>query len=356
MAKEESLNIFELSGCEDDFAILTEITEEQKNDDLFYFDQDEIIEDIIKKFKHYDTVEEYVANIMDEAKAKYEFNRLCQGYQAGYNISLLFNPHRLDTSTIQSESMFNAINNNPSYKKAFARYLVKVQNKVDTEPNYYRYIGIGSGGIQYVNEFQPYLARAIYKKFCKEGDKILDPCSGWGGRTLGLASLMFKDIEYVTSDPSVKTYQGLLKMRDFFHLSPEHFKYNNCGFEKLEVKENYFDFCFTSPPYYDTERYSDDAEQSYKANKSYDEWKHNFLYVLLDKIIYALKPNAYCLLNVGKVRYPIDDDILDYLKKKNIKCEKINDFKIGGNGIGARTQGDTENKGEPFIAFRKPAE
>lgn len=349
------INLFKACGIEDDFACLDEIKEEkQKNDDLFYFSQDEIIDDMVHEFKHYDCVEDYVKNIMSVAKAKYEFNRLCQGYNAGYNISLLFNPHRLDTSTIQSQSMFQAINSNEQYRKCFARYCVKVQNKVETESNYYRYIGIGSGGIQYVNEFQPYLARAIYKKFCKDGDKILDPCSGWGGRTLGLASCMFKNIEYITSDPSFKTWLGLLKLREFLNLDRKQYQYNRCGFENLELKENYFDFCFTSPPYFDTERYSDDKEQSYKTNSNYEEWRNNFLYVMLDKIIYALKPNAYCLLNVGKVRYPIDTDIINYLKKRHIKHERVSDFKIGGNGIGARTNtSDDENKGEPFIAFRK---
>ena len=86
-------------------------------------------------------------------------------------------------------SIFQAINENENYRKAFSKYLVNVQNKVVTENEYYKFIGIGSGGVQYVNEFPPYLARDIYKKYIKNGDKILDPCSGWGGRTLGLSSL-----------------------------------------------------------------------------------------------------------------------------------------------------------------------
>lgn len=321
-----------------------------KDDELLYFSKEEIIEDEIKEFKHYDSVEEYAATIMSIPKAKHEFNRLCQGYNEVYNISLLFNPHRLDTPTNHAISIFEAINSSDDYRRALAKFIVNVQNKGVNENEFYKYIGIGSGGIQYVNEFQPYLARDIYKKYCKNGDTILDPCSGWGGRTIGLASCMFDNIRYITSDPNTKTYQGLLKLKQFLRLG-DNFEYHNLPFEEMKLEDNSIDFCFTSPPYFDTERYSEEDTQSWKKNDSYELWRDNFLYVLLDKVLRALKPGAFCLLNVGKVRYPIDTDILSWLHDRNITCRRVKDFKIGGNGIGART--DDDGEGEPFIEFQK---
>jgi len=323
----------------------------EKQKDVKYYSDEEIIEDLQKEFIKYEKVEDYVKNIMSIPKAKYEFNKLCQGYNMGYNISLLFNPHRLETETKKSKSIFEAINNDKNYHKAYARYITKVQDKVVVEKEFYKYIGIGSGGIQYVNEFCPWIARDIYKKYCKDGYVVLDPCSGWGGRTLGLASCLFKDIKYITTDPSKKTYNGLLKLKEFLKLG-NNYIYNNLPFEDLELEKESIDFVFTSPPYFDTEKYSKDEGQSYIKNSNYEMWKTNFLYVMLDKIIYCLKKERYCLLNVGKVRYPIDDDIINYLwNKYNIKCERISEFKIGGNGIGART--DNEGMGEPFIEFKK---
>lgn len=70
-----------------------------KNDEYFYFKPDEIKQDVIDGWKKYKTVQEYVESIIDIPTAKYQFNRLCQGYRSGYNISLLFNPHRLTTET-----------------------------------------------------------------------------------------------------------------------------------------------------------------------------------------------------------------------------------------------------------------
>lgn len=326
--------------------------EREKDDDFFYFSKDEIIEDVSKNFKKYETVEKYVENIMDIPKAKYEFNRLCQGYQSGYNISLLFNPHRLEVSTIQSDlSIFEAINTSEKYRKAFAKYIVNVRNNVIVEKDYYKFISIGSGGVQYVNEFPPYLARDIYRKYCKDGSKILDPCHGWGGRTLGVASSRLKNIEYWGCDPSTKTHEGLLKLKDFLGLG-DNYKYFHTPFELAELPEDYFDFAFTSPPYFDTEHYSDEDTQSWKSNDSYESWKVNFLYVLLDKLLYSLKSGATALLNVGKVRYPIDDDIIEYLRDKGVEVRRVSDFSIGGNGLGART--DLDGKGEPFLEFRIP--
>lgn len=335
---------------EDEYEPIEEPQENVKDDTIEYFTKDEIIEDEIKQFRHYDSVEEYAATIMSVARAKHEFNRLCQGYNEGYNISLLFNPHRLDTPTNHATSIFDALNNSEDYRRALAKFIVNVQNKGVNENEFYKYIGIGSGGIQYVNEFQPYLARDIYKKYCRSGYVVLDPCSGWGGRTLGLASCLFNNITYITTDPNTRTYNGLLKLKEFLRLG-DNFQYNNLPFEQLELADESVDFCFTSPPYFDTERYSDEETQSYKAHNSYELWRENFLYVLLDKVYRALKPNRYCLLNVGKVRYPIDADIIDWLEERGIKHRRINDFKIGGNGIGART--DEDGNGEPFIEFRK---
>lgn len=323
----------------------------EKDDEYFYFDKQEIRDDIVANWKTYSDLGEFVSYIIDVPTAKYQFNRLCQGYNDGYNISLLFNPHRLTTRTKKGMSIFEAIQTNETYAKEFARYMVNVQNKVVVPTQYYKFIGIGSGGVQYVNEFQPYLARDIYKKYCNDGDKILNPCAGWGGRLLGIASCLFEDIEYTEVEPSTATFNGLVRLKEFLNLG-DNYKQINLPFENVELKENYFDFVFTSPPYFDTEIYSEEDTQSYKGCSTYDDWKRDFLYVMLDKIVKSMKVHATCLLNVGKVRYPIDDDIVDYLREKyGITCKRVGDFKIGGAGIGART--DDDGEGEPFIEFKK---
>ena len=323
----------------------------QKNDEFRYFTDDEIIADMQHEFRRYDTVEEFVKNIMSIPKAKHQFNRLCQGYNDGYNISLLFNPHRLDTPTLKSKSVFDAYNNNEKYRLLLTRFALCMMNKMPVERDMYKYVGLGSGGVQYVNEFIPSVARSIYLHYCKEGYAVLDPCSGWGGRTIGLASCLFKDIRYITSDPNTRTYRGLLKLKDFLKLG-DNFEYHNCGFEDLPIEDESIDFCFTSPPYFDTERYSTEPTQSYVKNDSYDKWKVNFLYVMLEKIMRSLKHERYALLNVGACKYPIDKDIMAWLDERKIPYDLRDEFKIGGCGIGQRANTNA-SRGEPFIEFYK---
>ncbi len=177
----------------------------------------------------------------------------------------------------------------------------------------------------------------------------MNPCAGWGGRLLGVASCRFKDIEYVETDPQEQTYNGLVKMKNWLGLSDDYKQYN-LPFELLEVKEDYFDFVFTSPPYFDTEIYMDDEAQSYKRADSYEMWKNNWYFPFIDKILRVMKKGAVCVLNVGNARYQMEKDTIEYLKKeKGIECTSISDYKIGGNGIGKRTG----EQGEPFIKFVK---
>lgn len=287
----------------------------EKDDSIIYFDKQEIRDDIVSNWNPKKTLEEFVADIIDIPTAKYQFNRLCQGYKDGYNISLLFNPHRLTCPTHRKEGIYYGLRDDQKFRENFARFIVEVNNKVCVQSDYHKFIGLGMSNYQYVNEFQPYLARDIYKENCKDGDKILNPCAGWGGRLIGLASCMFKDIEYVETDPATETYNGLVKLKNFLRLG-DNYKQYNLPFEDLELKKDYFDFVFTSPPYFDTELYSEEETQSYKKNDSYDLWRDNFLYVMIDKIVYSMKKGAKCILNVGNKRYPISDDIKKYLKEK----------------------------------------
>lgn len=327
--------------------VITNEIDEKKNNDIFYFDKEEIKQDIVNNWKVYNSLQEYIDNVIDIPTAKYQFNRLCQGYRDGYNISLLFNPHRLTTGTHRNEGIFYGIQSDKKYRENFARFMVDVENKVVPKCYYIKHIGLGSSNYQYVNEFQPYLARDIYLKYCKDGDKILNPCAGWDGRLIGLASCMFKNIEYVETDPSTKTFEGLLKLKDFLKLD-DNFKQYNLPFEDLELKENYFDFAFTSPPYFDTEKYSDDEGQSYMRNSDYQSWRDNFLYVMIDKIMYSLKKNGKCILNVGNKRYPISDDIKKYLKEKYNVRTTLLDYSLDNSSDEAIRISE-----EDFILFQK---
>ena len=63
-------------------------------------------------------------------------------------------------------------------------------------------------------------------------------------------------------------------------------------FTDYDLYNDYFDTIFTSPPYFDVEKYSDEDTQSYKRYKTIDSWNKNFLHETLRLIIPTLKENG----------------------------------------------------------------
>ena len=73
-------------------------------------------------------------------------------------------------------------------------------------------------GTQSVSNFRPTAAKLIYEKFGGDG-VVWDMSCGWGGRLLGALSSK-KIRHYIGTEPSSKTYNGLLKMsKDFDYIN-----------------------------------------------------------------------------------------------------------------------------------------
>ena len=110
-------------------------------------------------------------------------------------------------------------------------------------------------GTQVVSNFRPSAAKLIYELFNTNG-VVWDMSCGWGGRLLGALS-NFKIKTYIGTEPSTKTYEGLLNIKkDFNHIkNVEIFK---IGSEDYLPDRNSLGLCFTSPPYFDTEKYSNE--------------------------------------------------------------------------------------------------
>ena len=75
-------------------------------------------------------------------------------------------------------------------------------------------------GVQAVSNFRPTAAKTIYENFGGDGT-IWDMSCGWGGRLLGFLSAK-NTKHYIGTEPSTKTFDGLLKMKkDFSYLGKQ---------------------------------------------------------------------------------------------------------------------------------------
>jgi hypothetical protein len=152
-------------------------------------------------------------------------------------------------------------------------------------------------GTQSVSNFRPTAAKLIYEKFGGDG-VIWDPSSGWGGRLLGFLSAK-NTKHYIGTEPSTKTYEGLLQMSEEFSYINKKVDIYKQGSEEYLPNKSSLDLCFTSPPYFDTEKYSDESTQSYKKFPTQDEWVNGFLRKTIENCYYGLKEGGYMLYNIA---------------------------------------------------------
>jgi hypothetical protein len=336
--------------------------QETDNDYNFVFSQEQIRQAIKEHFPTFNSLQDIVNGVIDIPLAMHHFNKLCAGNKnVGSEVSLLFNPHRLETRVNRRKiSVAEAfIKKDRGLLSSISQWMSKQQDVV----HHRQYIEIARAntGTQVSHEFKPYLARQIYLDYCSEGAKVLDPCSGWGGRLLGFASTGIGG-EYFSTDPSSRTYQGLLKLKDFLlsaeNISKPEIKLFNLPFEDLDVPENYFDFAFTSPPYFDTEIYSDEETQASNRYTSIEEFNEKFLSVLIAKTMRSLKAEACFVLNIGGSQYRFDQVVNSICEEQGLSIKELFDYKIGkGNHLVKKFQGDrmenTIKANDLFFEIRK---
>ena len=152
-------------------------------------------------------------------------------------------------------------------------------------------------GVQAVSNFRPTAAKTIYENFGGDGT-IWDMSCGWGGRLLGFLSAK-NTKHYIGTEPSTKTFDGLLKMKkDFSYLGKQVDIYCK-GSEVYKPKKESLDLCFTSPPYFDTEKYANEDTQSFIKYPTQSKWVNGFLRKTIQNCYNGLKNNCYMLINIA---------------------------------------------------------
>jgi hypothetical protein len=216
----------------------------------------------------------------------------------------------------------------------------------------YLTLQLGINGVQYINDFPPHVAVELCRHYLpKDGRanaKVLDPCGGWGGRMIGV-SVVTND--YTCFEPETRTASGLTKLAGFLHdkgFNPNFKAEVVClPFEDVDLKADYYDFAFTSPPYYDTEEYSTEETNSLNRYKTFEAWCKGFYIPLIEKTMAALKPERTFVLNIGDRRYPLSKILLENFSDK-YHIEKIKGKLSGFSGL-------RRGEGEQFYVITKCA-
>jgi len=141
-----------------------------------------------------------------------------------------------------------------------------------------------------ISIFKPDVAKYICLRYSKEGDLVGDYSAGFGARMLGALSCARK---YIGTDPL--TVPELKSMGKFLGL--KEYTIIPQGSEHYRGEENSVDLYWSSPPYYNQEKYSDDITQAYNQGEDYfynSYWKRT-----LENVKFMLKPGKWFGLNVA---------------------------------------------------------
>ncbi len=235
----------------------------------------------------------------------------------GNRFLLSFFPHHFEARAKGNKSPSEVFNNDQYLTEIIRSIIVagyfpstkKIMTKL------YRYRGNKA-----VSSFMPCVAKAIYSKYCPDNANVLDFTAGFGGRLFGAIACK-KVSSYVGIEIDFRSYKSLLDLSDYMRKNFDIYKMVNIinqdsiiGMRQFSDKS--FDFCFTSPPYFDAEEYSDDEAQSMHMYPDYGDWFENYLCASINEARRVSKVVAINIANTGA--YKIADDLRRYLGKVGI--------------------------------------
>jgi hypothetical protein len=177
------------------------------------------------------------------------------------------------------------------------------------------------------SQFKPVVAKALYDMVSAKN--VLDISAGWGDRLCGFMASE-KGEHYVGIDPRKENhpiyeeqYQFYKKHNGFFE-TDKRATFHESPSEDMDYSDylDYFDIVFSSPPYFNVERYSYDDTQSWVRYNNIDSWNRLFLHKTIEKVWPTIRKGGYLAINIADVYAASKGDGKGYQEITN----PMNDF------------------------------
>ena len=222
------------------------------------------------------------------------------------------------------------------------------------------------------SQFKPNVAKGIYDRYeCKN---VLDFSAGWGDRLCGFYASEHGEL-FVGIDPRKENHPIYEQQAEFYKKHSTFFE-NEKRHElicepaedvDLSKYEGMMDIVFTSPPYFNVERYSHDDTQSWVRYKNIDLWNENFLQKAVKKAWNCIRKGGILMVNISdvnassggkkdwlKICDPMNDYINTFDDSEYVECFGMEMAKRP-NSIGVGTaEGDENNNEKEGETFGEP--
>ena len=147
--------------------------------------------------------------------------------------------------------------------------------------------------------FDPVLCELMYKWFCPDAGKILDPFAG--GSVRGIAANL---LGYNYTGIELREEQIVANVEQGHGILPDNMPEWICGNSRdvcsLVDNTKHFDFIFSCPPYYDLEVYSD-LKGELSNYKSYKSFLHHYK-IIITQCMSLLKEDRFACFVVSNIR------------------------------------------------------
>ena len=228
--------------------------------------------------------------------------------------------NRMNCGYISFPSPIEVFNTEKNLKRLFDGFFVFENKSVSSEG----ILSLIQLRFYVASKFKCAVAKSIYEKF--NSVDVLDLSSGWGDRLCGFYACE-NTRSYIGIDPNTDTYNQYFKQAEFYDkciatdtnmlrdTTPKKIRLFNLPAEDVQLEENIVDTVFTSPPYFNIERYTKEDNQSCNRYKTDEAWLNGFMFRAIDVGWKALKKGGYFLLNIAdRADIRVCDRINDYFK------------------------------------------
>lgn len=149
------------------------------------------------------------------------------------------------------------------------------------------------------SSFDPVLAECICLWFCPPGGRVLDPFAGECVKGIVAAKMGLNYLGIDDNDKQVRANQGQAKKFSVLP-APKWLQGNSENMSAVVPEGEDFDLVFTSPPYYDLEKYSE-RETDISAKKTYAQFMESYRQIFA-QAVGRLKWNRFLVVKVGEIR------------------------------------------------------
>jgi len=204
-----------------------------------------------------------------------------------------------------------------------------------------------------VSFFKPAVAKALYQQWLPEMEApvVWDCSAGFGARLLGFAAAFPKGI-YIGNEPASETFADLGRLgRDLVAggLLASAVLHQRES-EAQEIEPNSLDLVFTSPPYFDLERYFDEPSQCWRRYPTPERWFEGYLLPTVRRAASGLRSGRFLVLNVDAPRRPA---VLRAAEQAGLVFVQEQVLSLGSDHF-SRKRGEDAPRSEPILVFRKP--